>query len=320
MIRCTTRGFDRLPRCCPAICLLVAGYLFVGDLRSIGLCEENASETKFKSQASSARWNELERFARVVVGACPSSARGHYWLGIALFNHGRTFAAANALRQSLAHADGAATHLALAQAYFLLNQRAFFHEEIAAAKALAPLSPDPFYWLGRYYYEQEARPDLAEEPLKQAVQLNPQHVAALTLLALCFEERHEDQAAEEMLLRAVRTAGLGRVSSDLPFRTLAIFYLDRERPQDALPYIRRAAAIDPNSAENAYVLGKISWKLNDLPAASAALIKAVSLDADNSNSHYILGQVYKAQREPTKSAVEMGAFHRLEQLYGRAAH
>jgi tetratricopeptide (TPR) repeat protein len=272
------------------------------------------------SAVSGAKWQQVESLSLELTQVCPDSALGYYWLGVAFLRQERTFAAVRSLRRALQRSSDGPTHLALAEAYFLLRQHRFFDEEIDAAIAEAPQDPEPYYVAGRYSYQVEERFDIAAGYFKKALALNPRHYKASTYLALSLQGMNRTQEAEARFLETIQIVDLEKARFDLPFQLLASFYLEHGRPGEALPLIQRAVGISPDSATDHLILGKVAWALGDATTAINALEKALALDDDVVEARYSLAQIYKARGEPAKAERELEAFEALKELYGQPVH
>jgi tetratricopeptide (TPR) repeat protein len=276
--------------------------------------------SQMPAAVAGASWPQVESLSLELTNVCPNSGLGFYWLGVALLRQERTFAAIRSLRKALQRSGDAPTHLALAEAYFLLKQHRFFDEEIQAAMAAAPQDPEAYYVAGRYSYEVEERFDVAAGYFQKTLALDPRHYKASTYLALSLQGMNRSQEAEARFLETIQIIDRQKAHFDLPFQLLASFYLEHGRPNEALPVIRRAVEISPASATDHLILGKVAWALGDADTAINALEKALALDDGIVEARYSLAQIYKARGEPTKAAGEQKAFEALKELYGRPVH
>ncbi|MBZ5562572.1 MAG: tetratricopeptide repeat protein [Acidobacteriia bacterium] len=263
-----------------------------------------------------ARWDALAQTAAQLQQRCPNAAPGHYWMGVADLRRGRLFASIRELRRALQLADTPGYHLMLAEAYLFLNQRQFFHEEIAAVLTRAPEQPGAQYLIGLYYYLVESNWEKAVGHFQQELAHDPNHFQAMCFLGLCYQLRGQNDQAEATFLNAVKTVDREKIESDQPFQLLASLYLDGSRAADALPYARRAVALSPRSAKNRFVLGKAAWGMGDQVTAVGALQAAAELDPTLPDPHYLLVRIYRARGEEAKARQEVNLFKMCKELYG----
>ena len=263
-------------------------------------------------------WERLRHVGDQLLRACPDSAKGPYWQGVARFNAGRFFAAVRSLRASLRIRPDARAHLALAQAYSELDQKKFAREEFLQAKILAPSDPSVHFVEAKYFYQKEHRLDLAETALREALDLRSDHVPSLCYLAMCLSAKEQEEEAEQALLRAVRISRQQGDPDALPHQLLAELYIEDSQPEKARRHARRAVEINANSTKSHFLLGKTEWMLEHPDEAVAALEKAIALDQSDPAPRFLLGQVLLRTGQHQRAKLELERFHELERLYGRA--
>ena len=263
-------------------------------------------------------WSRLQQLSGKLAQLCPTSPKGHYWQGAALFNSGHFFAAVRSLRKSLQIQPTGRAHLALAQAYAELDQKMFAREEFQRAKSLAPANPAVHYVEGKYFYQKEHRLDLAEKALRRALELRPDHIPSLCYLALCLSAIERKVEAEQALLRAVRIAPEQGDPDALAHELLAELYIEMQQPEKANPHASRAVEINPDSTKSQFLLGKTQWMLKHPEGAIVALEKAIALDESYAAPRYLLGQVLLAIGQHQRAKQELTSFREIEKLYGRA--
>lgn len=301
---------------CFPLCFGFAQWLRAAD------CEAgrgwDSGLTQVAAGVAASDWLSLEAAGRALVGVCPEAGKAHYWLGVALYNQNRFFAASRSLRRSAALGYEAA-HLALAQAYAELNQGHFFREEIEAAKKLAPASSAALFVEAKYFYEKERRLDLAEASLRRVIEIEPLHYKAFTYLGLCLRWAGRLEEAVTALSEAVAISGRKGILDPLPNQALAEIYLETEQFEEALSFAEKAVEADRASSTSQYLFGKCLWKVKHLDEAIGALEKASALDKSDPAPKYLLGQIHLARGDQARAAQELAAFQELEKLYGRAS-
>jgi tetratricopeptide (TPR) repeat protein len=266
--------------------------------------------------ASGARWEDLSRMTSRLVLRCPQYAPARYWLGVAQLRLGHTFASIRELRRALELADTPGTHMLLAEAYLMLNQRTFFKEEIAAVFERAPQLAGAHYLAGLYYYLVENNWEEGVKHFQAELTHDAGHFQALCYLGLCYQALGRKEQAEAAFLKAIEAADREKIGADLPLQLLAALYLDDSRDAAALPYAKRAAALSPTSAKNRFLLGKAAWGVGDQAAAIAALEAAVQLDPTLTDAHYLLGRIYAIRGEDAKAREQVLLFQQCKELYG----
>lgn len=263
-------------------------------------------------------WSSLQKLADKFVEACPSSPIGHYWQGVARFNSGRFFAAVRSLRESLQIRPNGRAHLALAQAYSELDQKRFAREGFEQAKRSLPTDPAVYFVEGKYFYQRERRLDLAEQAMRRALELGPDHVPSLCYLALCLSARERKPEAEKALLRAIEIARERGEADALVHEVLAELYIGMQQAEKAYSHAIRAVQINPESTRSHFLLGKAAWMLQRSERAIVALERAVHLDASYAEPRYLLGKVLLGTGQHRRANEELASFRELEKLYGRA--
>jgi tetratricopeptide (TPR) repeat protein len=235
---------------------------------------------------------------------------------VAQLRLGHTFASVRELRRALELADTPGTHLLLAEAYLLLNQRMFFKEEIAAVFERAPDLSGSHYLAGLYYYLVENNWDEGIKHFQAELTREPGHFQALCYLGLCYQALGRKEQAEAAFLKAIEAVDREKAGADLPLQLLAVLYLEDSKNAQALPYAKRAVALSPKSAKNRYLLGKAAWGVGDQSAAIGALEAAVELDPTLTDAHYLLGRIYAIRGEDAKARKEVALFQQCKDLYG----
>ena len=78
-----------------------------------------------------------------------------------------------------------------------------------------------------------------------------------------------------------------------------------ERSSEALPLLRKAAALSANDVRTHRELGKAYLHLNQLDDAEAELQKTVQLAPESAPAHFILAQVYRKRGLSEKARAEL---------------
>ena len=271
---------------------------------------------------------QAETMVRQFLQAHKDSAEAHFLLGYILFREIQTQAGAkDAMRYdvgaSLAHFRDAHARESLAEFtegakyakpsafdlkivaldYVLLDDDADADKWMTRAVQWNPKDADGWYSLGRIKYT-ENRFQEAIQAFGECLKLDPKNVKTEDNLGLSqYGLGHVDQA-----LAAYKTAIEWQANAaekdPEPFIDLGTLYLEQNRPQDALPYLREATQVAPEDAKGHEKLGKTYSMIEKLPEAQSELEKAVALAPDVASLHYMLGQVYRKEGMMDKAKAE----------------
>lgn len=156
------------------------------------------------------------------------------------------------------------------------------------AVRLAPTETSPRYLLG-LYYQRHGQPRQAVFQFRQALKLDPDDAALYAELGRAWLAEQNYTDAEAAFRVAAELS-----PDDVDFQLLlARFYVDRliRVRTHGLPAARKAAQLDPTSAEAFDLLGWAYYLLGFLDEAESALLRSVDLDADRPGARYHLGAV-----------------------------
>lgn len=169
-----------------------------------------------------------------------------------------------------------------------------------------PLDADGWYHLGRVKYTLNLFAD-GVHAFEQCLKLDPKNVKAEDNLGLCYEGlgRMDEAIAAYRQALAWQTQAASAEPFVGPTLDLGSLLLDQNNPQDAVPYLRRAAEIAPQDSRIHEKLGKAYSQLNLLPEAQEELERAVELSPQNPRLHFMLGQIYRREGLLQKAKAEL---------------
>ena len=210
-------------------------------------------------------------------------------------------------RQKLSPND-AAIETDLALNLFVLGQTGLFHAALARALELDPQSAQAHYLSGRFSLEADQNPSAASAAFRKVLELSPASFKAHYYLGVCLRQlARYDEAREEF-----RKAGQPGAYS-WPFRALAEMELDLNRAPAALEPARKAVELEPRSADNHLIAGKVYQALGQTEAAISAWQEAAGLDPLWETPHFLLGNLYLAQPDTGgQGKRELEEFRKLE--------
>jgi tetratricopeptide (TPR) repeat protein len=202
----------------------------------------------------------------------------------------------------------------VAQAYTLLGDDADATRWGTLAVQRGPADPNAWYSLGRIHYTAQ-RYQAAVKCFRQTLALAPRSVKAENNLGLALEGlNHSDEAVAAYQQAIAWGDADGQLAGmEQPLLNLSIVLIHRDRIDEALPLLKRAARVAPKDPKIHEQLGHVYLQKENLSAAAAEFEQAAALDPSNSALHFLLGQTYrrqglkdKAQQEFARAAAMMG--------------
>jgi tetratricopeptide (TPR) repeat protein len=189
----------------------------------------------------------------------------------------------------------------------LLNRLEIVEVALRKALELAPDDPVAHFHRGLLYYTTN-RFGLAESEFQRVIQLDPKYMKAYDLLGLAQEELEDDAVVVRTYQQAIELTEQQKVKDESAYLHLAKFLWLRNRFEESLIAARRAAELNPKSAEVYYVLGRVLDKLGLDAEAKKTLEKSIGIDPDHSESHYLLSRIYARQGDQEQAAKSMKRF------------
>ena len=193
--------------------------------------------------------------------------------------------------------------------FFLLGQRELFHATIARAIELDPRSAQAYYLAGRFALEAEQDPSEASRNFQKALDLAPSSFKSHYFLGISLRQLVHFQAARDEFQKATESSGYS-----WPFSALAETELDLNDPQAALKPALKAIELDPQSADNAEIAGRVYRALGQDDKAIQMYQQAAKLDPLWETPHFLLGNLYAARPETKNlSEKELELFRQLKE-------
>ena len=220
--------------------------------------------------------------------------------GKELAEAGRFDRAIEVLQRVLAIREGdprSLRHMALS--YFLQGKSAAGLSALRKALAADPDDPEAHSLLATQLY---AAGDIsgAEKEFLHAIRWNPRHRTAHADLASLLAEQGRLEQAEHHFQIAVAVGpdnGKGR-------HDYGIFLVDhRQRFEDAIPHLRAAVRLDPESAAARIALGYALSRNEDLSEAIQELQIAIARAPTNPSAHFYLAGAFERREELPQARV-----------------
>jgi tetratricopeptide (TPR) repeat protein len=176
--------------------------------------------------------------------------------------------------------------------YVLLSDFEDAAHYLEIALGMDPANVEARYHLGRVRYQQN-RFDLAIEAFQEVLRRDPTNVKAQDNLGLCLDAENKTDAAIAAYRKAIEVDAAATVHSEQPYLNLGMLLARSNQLDQAIPLLVRASEFAPKSCKVHYELGKAYFSSNLLQEAQREAEHAVSLDAGDRPSHYLLGRIYQ---------------------------
>jgi len=176
--------------------------------------------------------------------------------------------------------------------YVLLSDYDDAARYLEESLAMEPGNIEARYHLGRVRYQQN-RFDSAIVAFQEVIRRDPRNIKAQDNLGLSLEAKNEVDAAIAAYRESIKLDENSPVHNEQPYFNLGALLAKSGRPEEAVSWLVRAAAIVPDSEKIHYQLSKAYFDLNRFEDARREAEKAVSLDPGQSSNHYLLGRIYQ---------------------------
>ena len=282
---------------------------------ALRLCpeDENAALDLIQTTVDARDYAKTESAAKALLAHHPNSKTGQVFLAYSYLLQGKFHDAAKTLQKLLAEDDkNPDAHKLMGLTLFFYKEYVLAEKELRAALALRPRDERALYALGRVYQTQNNFPP-AIQCFKQLIAHDPYYYRAYVNLALCYEAQGKIEEADAMFKMAEKVASKVNPSYDWAYANHADMLIRQGQIAEALQCIEKAVQINPRSARNQFILGKVLLAKNDLPGAEHHLRLSTELDASMAEAHYVLGRVYQKTNEPGKAQQEFARFKRLSE-------
>lgn len=192
-------------------------------------------------------------------------------------------------------------------AFYLAGKDREAEQSLRLAIESDPSNEEAHYALGRVLYQQ-SRADQARAEFARVLDLNPKSYRAHDNLALCYEGLGQDALAMKHYLKALELVHRDHPEYDWVYGNLANFLIKRGEYQRAFDLAVEAAQRNPGSGRNCYLAAKALTKLDKSDLSVRWLQRAIQLEPDYPDAHYLLAQVYRSQGKTEAAEQEFAKF------------
>ena len=253
---------------------------------------------------------KAEQILQSYLAVNPTAADGHFLLGFVLFREQKP-------RESLAEFTTGAKYRrpkadelkAVAGDYVLLGDFADADKWFSEVTKESPADAEAWYLLGRTEYS-ESRYQEAVSSFERALEIKPRFIEAENNLGLSWREAGALEKARGAFQSAVEWQGEHPTDAQ-PFLNLGTLFADQGKPEEALSYLTRAAALVPDNPKIHDELGHVYEAQSNLPKAQSELERAIALAPNSSELHYKLGRIYRREGMPAQAQREFAICDKL---------
>jgi len=234
----------------------------------------------------------------------PDSASAHFLLGYALYRQQKA-------RESLAEytagarsSKPAANDLAVvAMDYILLHDYPDADKWLTQAASWSPDNELYWYYLARTKYA-ENHFDEAIGIFRKCLALSPHDLRAEYNLGLSYEGLGRNDDAAAAYRTAIAWQQNAATQDPQPYLDLGILLLEENKPNDALPLLQKAVALDPRNPRAHEQLAQAWEQLRNLPTADSEMKAAVALAPDVPSLHFEMGRILQREGRSAQAKIE----------------
>jgi Flp pilus assembly protein TadD len=233
-----------------------------------------------------------ESLLRAEISLRPSATEAHFLLGYVLFREKKAKASLAEYTAGAGFRRPNADELkVVASDYVLLADYEDAAKWLQLVTQEKPADDEAWYLLGRARFNQNDFP-AAIKALEHTLVLHPRHIEAENNIGLAWKELNETEKAREAYQNAIDWQQPTPTDAQ-PFLNLGILLAGEDHPEQALPWLEKAAALAPENATIHEQLALVYSTQNQLQRAQEELEKAVALAPDAASLHFKLGQLYR---------------------------
>jgi tetratricopeptide (TPR) repeat protein len=267
--------------------------LWLTPIAAVALCAappqaDDASRILERANSAYLAHSPLEAVAlyREYLARNPDRADVRVFLGAALFSAGQPAEALEEATRALALDSGyGRAHVLVGRIYAQQEQWEPAQQAFAKALRIDTRDREAWYFSGRAWYV-ENRFEQAIEAFEKARSLGSGQSRIYENLGLSYEALGRFTEAEQSYRAAVSLAAEYR-----PYLAYGVFLYKQGRLEESLPMLRQALALDPQSFDTKFELGKALYQAGQFDQAARMLEEAL-LQSNQCRVHYLLVKVY----------------------------
>ncbi len=257
------------------------------------------------------QWGNATQTLRQNIGERPACADAHYLLAY-------TYLRANDPRASLAEytlaaklrPPGSDDFTAVASDYILLKAYTDAEHWLVRATQTPPVNAQAWYLLGRTQYNLDHNAD-AVVSFQHSLAALPEDPRSEYNLGLAYERLQQPELARAAYQTAIQWGERTSLHDAQPYLDLGTLDRSQGHPEEALPFLQRAAEISPGNPLIFQELGRTLSEMHRLEEAIVAFKTAITLAPSAEAPHFFLGRVYRACGKVTEASEQFAIVQRL---------
>ncbi|HMD83659.1 MAG TPA: tetratricopeptide repeat protein [Terriglobia bacterium] len=283
---------------------------------SLAASPEDKTFSKIEALVRSKDYSRAESLLEASMPNSPSPAQAYFRMGKLYFDHDEWARAEHYLEKSLEAREGNdQAHLLLGLVHRELRQPERAEQEFMKAASLNPRSDVNAYFAGQQLLL-DMKFEAALAYFYQAVNLNPRNASAYRALGMTQVHLGNYGLAESYYRKAIEALGNSSPADPGPFLDLAFILLlghDPAKVEEALKLAQRGAALQPDSGDAHYLVGKALMKMGRVKESVPELELAAHRNPEDSKAHFQLALAYDALGEKEKARAERQALAKTKQ-------
>ena len=282
---------------------------------ALAICpdDENTALDLLQATVDARDYGKTQSTAQAFLSHYPHSETGLVMLAYSYLMQGNSQDAGRTLQRVLTQngKDPDALKL-MGLTLFLYGEYAQAEQELSAALLLRPHDEKALYALGRVYETDNNFPP-AIQCFEKLIAEDPTYYRAYVNLALCHQAQGNFDQAGELFKTAEQVAQKVNPNDDWAYADHADMLAKLGRNEEALQCIEKAAVINPRSARDQFIFGKVLLARDNPIGAEEHLRMSVKLDDSFPQSHYLLGRIYEKRNDRGRAQQEFALFQRLSE-------
>lgn len=275
--------------------------------------DDEQAIANFESLIKAEQYAEASSRLQSYTAIHKDSWRALYQLGYVYFRQHRIGPSLNLLSRSLAlHSDFGEAHKILAFDLNILGRKDLAITELEQAIRFTPNPWESRYELGRIFFERGSYLQAVEQ-FEQVKRMTPEFVKTYHNLGLAYGAIHDEANAVKNFEEALSRNAKQKKPSAWPLIDYATYFNLQNNFEKARALLLQAIQIDSSWAQEFEELSKACRGLGQTDEAISSLKRAIALDPQKAETHYMLARLYSQAHRPDEAKQELAAYEQSRQ-------